>query len=122
VSNMIHRLRVSRAQAEKRAYDEGLIAGRAWVCEIAEHSQLAKLAALRDDPEVPWASNFLPSACSEATPSNCLGDYLKCGDDQEATDFWEEAVGEGVDVERPEFVRGFAEGALEVWDGIKDQI
>jgi hypothetical protein len=126
MSGVIERLRASKQESETQEFQAGWDAGRAWAEKYAEVSELKRLEAWRDDRskdecryEVPQGNAF--DAAEHLAFALCPGDQSHSG----AREFWECAVGDNVphdDIAQPEFLRGFVEGALDVWDKVKDQI
>ena len=123
MDDVIQRLRASDRRGKDQDYRAGAEAGREWAMQQAEASELRRLAQLRasvhdeawvgslegDGPRPFEASELFVFTINPETD----------GDRQIARDFWagkpgfEDAASVGA------FVRGFAEGALEVWEAVK---
>jgi hypothetical protein len=126
MSGVIERLRASKRESETQEYQTGWDAGKEWTEKYAEVSQLKRLEAWRDDGsqdecryEVSRGNAF--DAAEHLAFALCPGEK-SCS---EAREFWDCAVGDDVphdDIAQPEFLRGFVEGALDVWNKVKDQI
>src|SRR5262249_12612635 len=125
----IERLRASKRTLDDDRFQDGFAMGQAWAKASAEAGELERLADLRDSSNQDswgWQGNFnLPDSASAYSAAEriafvILGEEYD-GDRDEASNFWEQQAGQK---KHPpdEFVRGFAEGALEVWDLVKDQI
>jgi hypothetical protein len=129
VKETIERLRASRRRLNDDRFQEGFAMGQTWAKLSAEAGELERLAELRDRSRQDsrgWQGNFdLPDGAGAYSAAERIafvilgGDCV--GDRGEASNFWEQQVGQ--EKHPPdEFVRGFAEGALEVWDLVKDEI
>jgi hypothetical protein len=105
---VIQRLRNSQKQWELEQSEAGARDGREWAETIAEAIQLRHLAET-DDPRGDWYRLF-----SIIEPDSD-------GDRGAACEFWERMSGSPVTPE-DSYVQGFASGALEVWDGVKDEL
>ena len=128
MSKVIERLRASQREAESELYQEGWSAGEDWAEKSAEAIELKRLEA--------WLSNrdFDPYRYENSetyawSAADCLFFQLHPGDDndrQSAGFFWECILRDDAEsqsnLHEPEFLRGFVEGALDVWDKAKDRL
>ena len=125
MTDVIERLRASKEQSAKASQDDGRTAGQEWAKRSAEYEDLKRVAKLNlrdfyenfEDPD--WtAREFVTTAI--------MGSHEEAkfilGDDAEMSACY------GVDEDMVdatltrEFLVGFVEGAIEVWEEIKNQI
>jgi len=134
-NEVVERLRASKQRAESENYQAGFSAGKDWAerdAEAADLDRLEVLKAQRDaDVTCGWQDYFDPT---DAIHLDSLADRLymdiRSSDDDSprsnARDFWKRAVGDDREAEyhlaNPDFLRGFAEGALEVWREVQGQL
>jgi hypothetical protein len=109
------RLRTSREKYLKEQHLDGKASGRAWALDHAEYRAL-KAVADHDWAELPeetYASWLCALAHSRYPPS-----------EEDVKELWETLLQDRFHgTERtPEFVKGYIEGALEVWDEVADKI
>jgi len=123
---IIERLKASRAAYVESINRDGTEAGRIWASESAEFGELKRLsewwhgetessrtAVLANDEHDALglgAFKLASQILDDATRSQC-------------EDFWDEVLGdEDVRHEDEDFIRGFAKGAVQVFDEVKDQL
>lgn len=124
-SKVIERLRASRQAAVSAKFQEGHQAGEEWASEIADYVELRRLGQMKEGTSpVDW-DLFWDTGVNDA---NCASERLAFvirpddnEDRQAAAAFWETAVGDGVDL-TDDFVRGFVDGALDVWREVRDKL
>lgn len=110
MSDVVERLRKSKERHERWNEDEGKSAGAEWAKTRAEYSQLL---ALESADERSWADE-----CGDL----CVQLFRVVGD-PDYEDFRDWAGGLfGAEQPNNAFIRGFVEGALEVFDEVKDQL
>lgn len=120
MASVVERLRASKLEADSSDLEAGFSAGEKWAKTAAEYTELRRLAEKQQKAGTEWESLF-----AENAGRNLLRwlhpepDYT--GDGPGRKEFWESAVGEGVEVTN-DLVRGFAEGALQVWHAVKDEL
>jgi hypothetical protein len=123
----IARLRVSKAKHRSQLYKEGLRTGKAWAKSRAEADELTLLSDLREraQPRSEWEGCFTDDplvseaySAAERFYFMIRPDYV--GDRGAAFGFWSTVVNGKMPA--GEFVHGFADGALAVWDGVRDQL
>lgn len=121
MQTVAERLRAT-AEAEVQSWTNQ---GRTWAEKTATVAQLRRLESYVEpgDPSSPeWHEEPEHSAF---TAAECFAEAVLLGgkdrDRQEMTEAWER-LGFNVYDMTPERLRGFADGALEVWDEVKDQI
>jgi hypothetical protein len=124
MNEVIERLRASKQKFESEQFTQGHEAGQEWAKDAAEAEELIQLGKLRD--RCGWRDwdGFFATGDRDAYGASERFVFAiwpeRDGERAAATDFWEQLGVE--DVPSDEFVRGFAEGALSVWDQVKDQL
>jgi hypothetical protein len=113
------RLGASKESAERESFAAGFDAGKEWANDHAEAPQLERLADFRDRAR-DWESVFSGAGLSafsleERFAFELLSEEARTRGD--AQDFWLDAM----PWDRPpnndgDWLRGFAEGALDVWE------
>jgi len=129
MEKLIQRLRDSKAQSESEGRTEGMAAGRLWATDTASHRELSNLSVWWNENSKQERDEILTSRDDgqpvwELVATAILGTHaFSRGECQE---FWDIATGNGDDTDhlphRDGFVRGFTEGAVEVWYSVADQI
>ncbi|MBU1702315.1 MAG: hypothetical protein KJ970_12030 [Candidatus Eisenbacteria bacterium] len=131
MSDVIERLRASKRSSDSECYKDGYAAGQEWAKNRAEARELERLdslqARLAHEPSYGWNEYFDSDYGSSAYG---LGERLYFdldpeynGDRSAAKDFWECVVGEKISSDLPdEFIRGFAEGALSIWNEVQGKL
>lgn len=106
---------------------EGLDAGREWATTYAEYEELRNLSNWwetnsESDRELILTTDETDAfGASHAVACIILGN--ENADRHDCEEFWDAAIGDDDDRRYSDvFVRSFVEGALEVWDSVKDQI
>jgi hypothetical protein len=111
--DLISRYRAAKKTVDEQAYADGAKAGREWATDADSlpYEELSKLAGNR-------------AMLSDSYDDMCFITSLFVGDHGVISAFWESAVGdEWLEyVFNPEFLRGFCEGALEVWDEVSPHL
>lgn len=108
---VIKRLRELKQQ--ERSKETGVNDGRDWAAEVAEPWQLRRLARFAERRGV----------CEDLAHDLYAAVDLERNKDHD--DFWAELVGEEYVADRvsdTEYLNGFINGAIEVWDDVKDHI
>ena len=118
-----------RAQQEADDVAEGRAAGRAWAARLAKPKELRRLAAYCDTCErdgLAWWDVDYPGWPAPFGAADHLVFAIRPEgkDDRDAPgQFWREVLGEDEGrVNDRYFLRGFGEGAAELWDGVKDEL
>ena len=129
VEDVINRLRASKRKHEASQYQEGFQVGRAWAEQSAEASELMQLAAIDDEDF--WKGDLGHDGLGPFNPGEAFVFIIRPnsgGGRPEANCFWHEEAPVGGDEEPevfmadPEYVRGFAAGAVELWEEVKDKL
>jgi hypothetical protein len=120
----IARLRASKRRLESRQYQDGRGAGDRWAKDSAEAEELTRLAGWRQkfarDWNIIWADADGTATYASAETFVLTIRPDEDGDRQAAQEFWSHFIEH--DLPDAEFVHGFADGALGVWDEVKDQL
>jgi len=120
MKDVIERLKVSREKGANAAYKSGFEAGQKWAREKAEAPQLERLERRRD-PQHDWYFTEGSSAYGACEHFYFIIEPDQDGDRGAARVFWEQ-VGLEEESKDETVVQGFAEGAMDVWDEVKDKI
>lgn len=131
MTDVIARLRASKRKHEDHTYELGHSAGKDWARNQAEVPELQRLESLHDQYGHTHEWDLIFSSDDTSAYGVGEGFYFTIqpndnGDRQAAEEFWQANTG-GDDRGRElmsddSYVRGFAEGALAVWDEVKDQL
>ena len=123
MSDVIERLRTSKRQAESEDYQHGWNLGQEWAEKYASAPELIRLEKWSSEPIY-----AVDEMCNAFTADELLAFSIHPEDQTRsgAKVFWECAIGpDELSQEKlslPEFLRGFVEGAIDVWDKVKNQI
>jgi hypothetical protein len=120
----VQRLRASKEKSVVRNYRDGLTQGKRWAEQLAEADELESLERMHNrvagqSPDWPW---YFEERHDNYPAKNFVS---FCGIDMEVPAFWHwalSAVGPTAIYENGDFVRGFADGALEAWALVKPQL
>jgi hypothetical protein len=120
MNTVIERLRSSKAKADAQERVAGHSAGRKWAMEDADYGELVRVVEWsRENGDawdgVEWNAPFGAAGWLYAAIED---DGRPLNDDVEA--FWESVAQS--DSPTDEFVRGFVEGVVEVWDEVSDKL
>jgi cell pole-organizing protein PopZ len=138
MNDVIARLTAAAELEANEEYQAGLEAGRAWAKEKATPKQLRRLAKYIEDLEDPdpgfwwevndvrWVLDGISATYSlaEAVWPDCKADPPDCKKDPTGPGrFWKQALGDDAGrVEDRDFFRGFGEGAVKLWNEVKDML
>ena len=127
MSNAIRRLSESKVQVEKLEHDNGVEAGRCWVDQSADYSEVRNLSDWWDSTSEYDRELQLTTLETDAFGASHLLACVIRGNDKcdrrDSDEFWDSAIGESNQQRNSDqFVRGFAEGAYEVWNQLKERI
>lgn len=131
MNSVLGRLRASKGKEEGMDYQAGFRSGKQWAEQRAEAFELQRVEDLRDeidgDPRQSWDAYFEFNEGDVYGPDECLFFTIRPEvekDRREAEAFWESEGGDSLQAakDRGEFVRGFAEGALDLWLSVKDEL
>ena len=124
--DVVERLRASREESDGEFYQSGFAVGKCWAEKMASAAELEYLEACRADCGADWQRLFDRGSNNAYAPYEWLAftlDLETDGDRGAARDFWLNVGGDDErSHENPDFVRGFAEGALGLWYEVKDLI
>jgi hypothetical protein len=127
-NDIVKRLKAARAD-DTEEYDDGKAEGRRWAAETAKPRELKRLAeyiSRCDQDNLAW---WDVDYSGWKAPFGAADYFVfalrpKCKDDRHAlASFWEEALGGDADrIEDGDFLRGFGEGADEVWGDVAGEL
>jgi len=129
--SVVERLRASKRQGETADHQAGYNLGKRWAEQSAEASELQHLEELRDgleaQPQDDWDDYFSEQEGSAYGTGENLFFAMNPeadADRQAAKDFWESVAGDSLQqAANPRaFLKGFAEGALDLWLSVKDEL
>ena len=121
MDDVIQRLRESRLKLEKADYHDGKEAGVRWAKHNAEARDLMTLDKLYIDNQ--WNDDWRDFFTTEGGDSAAVRLVEKIyGDEVEADDFWSFVINDWQRAATDDWVRGFADGALELWDEVKGSL
>lgn len=129
MDDVIARLRKSKQETASDRYKEGVAIGEEWVKDHAEASELQRLereweASKRTADERLWLETHENSAytAAELLPNAIRGQGERTDRDL-AVEFWATLLGDDTEAtDDPDFLRGFIEGALELWQSVKTKL
>ncbi len=126
MQEVINRLRASKQKPEDERYNEGREAGQEWARNQAEAAELIRLEKLREHSGASDWEAFFTTGEREAygVPQHFVFQVFPewDGSREASRDFWETQAGDDNGYPDDAFVRGFAEGALEIWDQVKGEL
>jgi hypothetical protein len=127
MEDVIQRLRGSLRQHESETYKEGYEFGQEWAQKTAEAGELKRLERAIDQHQRNWEETFeVFEGQSGGVPARGWVYSLIWPADTEfdkEDDFWGAAIGDDLSpVDEPQFVRGFAEGAVDIWRQLKSRV
>ncbi len=132
VEEAVRRLRAAAELEANEDYQDGLQAGRDWAMEAATPKQLRRIADYlerdrRESPGIPWWD--VDQHRRTGAPIGVAERFVAVArpgreaDGGAAQEFWEEALGDDAPrVGDADFLRGFGEGAVEVWNQVRDRL
>jgi hypothetical protein len=130
MDDVISRLRASKRHSDSEAFKIGFEAGQEWAKSTAEARELERLAdfaeRLSNSRECDADYFFSDQNASAFSTAELLHSEFAAGHDidrAEAAEFWEHTVGSKVNDHAKwlgdnQFLRGFVEGALAIWDEV----
>ncbi len=123
---VVERLRVSKRKSDDSLFSQGYAAGEEWAKNQAEAEELERLSDFRDQCGTDWDSVLTTGPDDAYGSGERLYFVISPEDDGDrgaSCGFWESQLGlEDGSCPKDSLVRGFVEGALEVWDEVKDQL
>jgi hypothetical protein len=137
MKEVVARLRASKERVGNELYRRGIEVGKAWAMNHAEADELARLSEFYRECESSswgWDGFFaLPESASAYGNGERIA-FAILGEDYDgvrtaAEEFWDRATEITRDRWRQEgelidrfFVQGFADGALQIWSQVEDEI
>jgi hypothetical protein len=122
LDDVIDRLRKSMHETEDELFRDGYAAGEKWARNSARAIELRRLEAFRVRCGHDWEQLFQADECRAfeiifraIQPESGRGRA-------DAANFWGDIVDVSTQPVEDEFIRGFSEGALDVWNVVKHQL
>jgi hypothetical protein len=112
MDDVIERLRLSKQQHVSESHREGLAAGEEWARKYAGFTELEALGKMYEERD--FETYFEVDDSSADGPAERIADRINPN-----IEFWDSAVGDNdearAQIENPDFLRGFCDGARQVW-------
>lgn len=124
----IDRLRKSKAEATSEAYEAGKLAGARWATESAEWTELRNLSRFKQEIERNYQVDYFTDDDEEGSAYSSSQDLFyrldprRDGDVSASQEFWERWLVDDIDGIDSDLLRGFLDGAVDVFDDVKDQL
>jgi hypothetical protein len=124
MDDVVARMKAAEQLESKEDYKAGFDAGQAWAKETATPKELRRVEKYIDrvaaEPTVNWwelEGTWGPSFFVwVAWPD-------RKGDEDAAESFWEQALGDDAErIKDPDFLRGFGDGAMDIWAKVKRKL
>ena len=126
MDDVVTRLRASMRRAEDEQYRQGEQCGREWVEDRAEADELIRLERWKAKMGWEWAQFFADDPNGAYSVAELVVFVIwpeDDGDRSNAQSFWEGVLGDDISTaDDPQFVKGFIEGALDLWDQVKNKL
>jgi hypothetical protein len=125
MTDVVNRLRVSKRKFVNQQYQEGHATGKKWAKDAAEAGELIRLNDMRDLAASAWNYWFTDQKGAAYSTAEFFVFQMwpeDDGDRSAAYNFWEQRGFDQFHQPKDDFVCGFAEGALSIWDEVKDQV
>ena len=131
MTDKIERLRASKVKSDNEAYQLGHRLGKGWAEQRAEVSELRRLdelyQALEAETHYCWDEYFEEQGSSAYGTDELLFFEMHPEADKdrrESQEFWESVLGDAIHTaaDYVSLVKGFAEGALEYWWSVEDEL
>ena len=130
LDDVARRLRNTQQRSTKMSsvFREGYDLGRRWAENEARVDGLTRLEELKDELGADWPSYFKSKAKDRSSACQMLAmqlhpEWEEAGDWTLARDWWKD-IGDGDETKayQADYLRGFAEGALDLWSKVKDLV
>jgi hypothetical protein len=122
MQDVVNRLRDTKRESDKALFQDGREWGESWAKDQAEACELQRLEESRSC----WKDELSEGVSSAYSVAERLYFLIRPDDDRErdsAASFWDDVVkAPEHKVEQSCWVRGFAEGAWDVWETVKGQL
>ena len=117
--NTINRLRKSKAAHDGEQYTSGKTAGREWAQDVAEAPQLERLEEYNNDLGRSFRQPLHGENIARELASVIENDQGLSWND--VTNFWERSAGVET-LPNGEYLGGFVDGAIGLWQEVKDEL
>ena len=121
-SDVVQRLRASKKEADSKWFRTGRAYGEKWARNHASYDELVRAVEVCEDEDHPWevGEHDIYSAAEILFFAIDGQEYRDRGG---ARDFWKETLDDANDAQQqPEFLRGFVNGAADLFESIKDEL
>lgn len=127
MTDVLARLKASKMKANAQEYNEGFELGKAWASDYAEFEELQRIAINKSKSHGTsyWEDSFTETENESYTVAERFYAVVAGEDRPHCRDVHEFYENNGVTDEQKsigKFIHGFAEGALEVYEEVKDKI
>ena len=126
MNDVIARLRASKRRSDDAQYQAGAQAGRTWAEQQAEAEELQRLEDWKARCSWEWDRLFERGVSTAYSPGELMVFEIQPESDENrsvAEEFWEMELGDDTSLAHdPMFVKGFVEGALALWEQVKDRL
>lgn len=122
MSDVVQRLRASKKKADSEWFHMGRVYGEKWARNHASYEELVRVVEICEDKDHPWevGKHDIYSAAEILSIAIKGPEYRDRGD---ARDFWKAELDVAYDAQQqPEFLRGFVNGAADLFKSIQDQL
>jgi hypothetical protein len=127
MSDVADRLRASMREDEGEQYQDGFQAGKEWAESTATARHLKRLEAFKkeiDRSGLRWETWFDGNDRDAFCPGEKLADIIEGGDlgRNGMHEFWVNDLGDDKMITEAAWLRGFCEGALDVWEAVQNEL
>ena len=126
MEEVIARLTAAAELENNEFYQAGRQAGEAWARGKATPRQLRRLEELLQNEEYHGEASWVLETYTNGLNHGIsvgLAEDLNPRQDIETSEFWEAVLGDDAErIEDLDFARGFVEGALDIWQSVKDKL
>ncbi|MHB8954171.1 MAG: hypothetical protein ACYC4U_14475 [Pirellulaceae bacterium] len=130
IEDVVARLQKSKIGSETTDFDSGCAVGMEWAAATAEYAELIALAQIQEqrisdpscDPIVQGDEESYDNAYTVTERVFFLISPANDGDREAAWDFWTVVQGDGDFAPSTAWLNGFIDGALIVFDAVRDKL
>jgi hypothetical protein len=129
MDDVVARLKAAAELEDKEEYQAGLEAGRTWAKEDATPKQLRRIADYVEKSDRSYDFCWYDSSLNWNAPFGPLDHFAfvawpdRKDDRSAADDFFEQALGDDAHrVQDDDFLHGFGDGVVEIWDQVRNKL
>jgi hypothetical protein len=131
MDDVIARLKAAAELEGNEEYQDGFKAGQEWAKKVARPKELKRIAKHIAEYTIDLVAGWWWDVDSPAwsAPFGAVDYFVFAAwpqryDDRDAPkEFWEQALGDDAHrIDDADFFRGFGEGAVEIWEQVKDEL